>query len=171
MFALLKDRLSDLDDLLLHDDSPKEAWALISDEKIMRRVIARELRHTANSLYTVDQEVVTADEKETDIRLRSALSKHEAVIELKLGNAKRSAKELLDTIEGQLVRKYMAAEHCKAGALLLTLAEDRQWQHPVEKRLIKADELLSLLIAQADRAQQVLGGGTYICVHLLDLRQ
>ena len=61
-----------------------------------------------------------------------------------MGNAKRSAKELLDTIEGQLVRKYMAAEHCKAGALLLTLAEDRQWQHPVEKRLIKADELLSL---------------------------
>ena len=56
MFALLKDRLSDLDDLLLHDDSPKEAWALISDEKIMRRVIARELRRTANSLYTVDQE-------------------------------------------------------------------------------------------------------------------
>ena len=95
MFALLKDRLSDLDDLLLHDDSPKEAWALISDEKIMRRVIARELRRTANSLYTVDQEVVTADEKETDIRLRSALSKHEAVIELKLGNAKRQGRRMI----------------------------------------------------------------------------
>ncbi|MFP3422507.1 hypothetical protein R0K19_24360, partial [Bacillus sp. SIMBA_161] len=87
----------DLDDLLLHDDSPREAWALISDEKIMRRVIARELRRAANSLYTVDQEAVTADEKETDIRLRSVLSKHEAVIELKLGNAQRSAKELLNT--------------------------------------------------------------------------
>ncbi len=95
----------------------------------MRRVISRELRRAANSLYTVDQEAVTADEKETDIRLRSVLSRHEAVIELKLRNANRSAKELLDTIEGQLVRKYMAAEHCRAGALLVTLAKDRQWQH------------------------------------------
>lgn len=170
MFALMKDRLSDLDDLLLHDDSPKEAWALISDEKVMRRVISREFRRAANSLYTVDQEAVTADEKETDIRLRSVLSKHEAVIELKLGNAKRSAKELLDTIEGQLVRKYMAAEHCRAGALLVTLAKDRQWQHPDEKRMLKADELLSLLTAEAERVQKALGCEAYIHVHLLDLR-
>tara|TARA_B100001063_G_scaffold84427_1_gene78738 strand:- start:432 stop:4739 length:4308 start_codon:yes stop_codon:yes gene_type:complete len=170
MFALMKDRLSDLDDLLLHDDSPKEAWALISDEKVMRRVISRELRRAANSLYTVDQEAVTADEKETDIRLRSVLSKHEAVIELKLGNANRSAKELLDTIEGQLVRKYMAAEHCRAGALLVTLAKDRQWQHPDEKRKIKADELLSLLTVEAERVQKALGGEAFIHVHLLDLR-
>lgn len=170
MFALLQDRLSDLDDLLLHDDSPREAWALISDEKIMRRVIARELRRAANSLYTVDQEAVTADEKETDIRLRSVLSKHEAVIELKLGNAQRSAKELLNTIEDQLLRKYMAAEHSKSGALLVTLTKDRQWQHPVEKRMIKVEELLALLTAEADRVQQALGSGVYIHVHLLDLR-
>ncbi|WP_370215280.1 hypothetical protein [Idiomarina sp.] len=170
MFALLKDRLSEFDELLLRDDSPREAWALISDEKVMRREIARELKRAANSLYTVDQEAVTADEKETDIRLRSVLSKHEAVIELKLGNADRSAKELLDTIERQLVKKYMADEHCRAGALLITLARDRKWQHPEEKHKINADELLSLLIAEADRVQQALGNGTYIYVHLLDLR-
>jgi len=170
MFAVMKDRLSDLDDLLLRDVSPREAWAGISNERVMRREIARELNHAANSIYTVDQEAVTADEKETDIRLRSVLSKHEAVIELKLGEKRRSAKELLDTIEGQLVKKYMAAEHCRAGALLVTLAEDRKWQHPVENRKIEADELLSLLTAEADRVQQALGGGTYIYVHLLDLR-
>ncbi|EHJ93522.1 NACHT domain-containing protein [Vreelandella boliviensis] len=169
MFAIMKDRLSDLEDLLLLDTSPREAWAGISDERIMRREIARELCHAANSIYTVDQEAVTADEKETDIRLRSALSKHEAVIELKLGDG-RSAKDLRDTIENQLVKKYMAAEYSKAGALLVTLAKDRQWQHPVEKRMIKEDELLSLLVAEADRVQNALGGGTYICVHLLDLR-
>lgn len=169
MFAIMKDRLSDLDDLLLRDESPREAWAGISDEKVMRREIARELSHAANSLYTVDQEAVTADEKETDIRLRSVLSKHEAVIELKLGDG-RTATDLRNTIENQLVRKYMAAEHSKAGALLVTLAKDRQWKHPVEKRMIQVDELLSLLIAEADRVHQALGGGTYIYVHLLDLR-
>ncbi len=169
MFSLLTDRLSDLDDLLLNDDSPREAWALISDEKIMRREIARELRSAANSLYTVDQEAVTADEKETDIRLRSVLSKHEAVIELKLGDG-RTATDLRDTIENQLVKKYMAAEHSKAGALLVTLAKDRQWKHPTEKRMIRSDELLSLLIEEANRVQEALGGGTFIRVHLLDLR-
>lgn len=169
MFAIMKDRLSDLDDLLLRDTSPREAWAGISDERVMRREIARELSHAANSIYTVDQEAVTADEKETDIRLRSVLSKHEAVMELKLGDG-RTATDLRDTIEKQLIRKYMAAEYSKAGALLVTLAKDRQWQHPVEKRMIKADELLSLLIAEADRVQNALGGGAYICVHFLDLR-
>lgn len=74
MFAIMKDRLSDLDDLLLRDASPRESWAGISDEKVMRREIARELSHAANSIYTVDQEAVTADEKETDIRLRSVAS-------------------------------------------------------------------------------------------------
>lgn len=168
MFVIMKDRLSDLDELLLRDASPREAWAGISDEKVIRREIARELSHAANSMYTVDQESVTADEKETDIRLRSVLSKHEAVIELKLGDG-RTAKDLLDTIENQLVRKYMAAEYSKAGALLVTISKDRRWQHPVEKRMITADELLSLLTAEADRVQQALGG-LYIHVHLLDLR-
>ncbi len=36
MFALLVDRLDDLDDLLLRDDSPRGAWALIGDEMVMR---------------------------------------------------------------------------------------------------------------------------------------
>ncbi|HDZ9517924.1 MULTISPECIES: NACHT domain-containing protein [Klebsiella/Raoultella group] len=169
MFTIMKDRLSDLDDLLLHDVSPREAWAAITDEKVMRREIARELRHASNLIYTVDQEAVTADEKETDIRLRSILSKHEAVIELKLGD-RRTARDLLDTIEHQLVKKYMAAEHSKAGALLVTLSKERQWEHPVEKYMMKADELLYLLSEEALRVQEALGGGIYIYVHLLDLR-
>lgn len=169
MFAILKDRLSDLNDLLLRDTSPREAWAGISDERVMRREISRELSYAANSIYRVDQEAVTADEKETDIRLRSVLSKHEAVIELKLGDG-RTAKDLRDTIENQLVKKYMAAEHSKAGALLVTLAKDRQWHHPDENRKIKADELLVLLTAEADRVQKSIGGGVYLYVHLLDLR-
>ena len=77
-----------MNDLLLRDTSPRDAWAGITDEKVMRREIARELSHAANGLYKVDQEAVTADEKETDIRLRSVVSEHEAVIELKLGDSR-----------------------------------------------------------------------------------
>ncbi|PLW79181.1 NACHT domain-containing protein [Cohaesibacter celericrescens] len=169
MFAILKDRLSDLDDLLLSDASPREAWAGISEEKVMRREIARELSHAANSIYTVDQEAVTADEKETDIRLRSVVSRHEAVIELKLGDG-RSAKDLRDTIENQLVKKYMAAEHSRAGALMVTLAKDRNWDHPDESRRINVDELFSLLRKEAERIEEASGGTVLLAVHLLDLR-
>ena len=169
MFAILKDRLSDLDDLLLRDASPREAWAGISDEKVMRREIARELSHAANSIYTVDQEAVTADEKETDIRLRSVASPHEAVIELKLGDG-RTAKDLRDTIENQLVKKYMAAEHSRAGALMVTLAKDRKWDHPDVGPRIDVEELFLILREEAERIEQASAGTLSITVHFLDLR-
>ncbi|WP_317215936.1 ATP-binding protein [Gluconobacter sp. GP1] len=169
MFAIMKDRLSDLDDLLLRDASPREAWAGISDEKVMRREIARELSHSANSIYTVDQEAVTADEKETDIRLRSVVSRHEAVIELKLGD-KRTAKDLRDTIENQLVNKYMAAEHSRAGALMVTLTADRKWDHPDECHRIDVNELFSLLRKEAERIEHASADSLSIAVHFLDLR-
>ena len=169
MYDILRDRLSDLDDLLLRDTSPREAWAGIEKEWILRREIARELEHAANSLYTVDQESATADEKETDIRLRSVLGGYEAVIELKLGGG-RTAKDLLDTISEQLVKKYLAAEKSRAGALLVAISRDRQWDHPDENRRINVDELTELLRNEAERVQNALGGQVFLYVHLLDLR-
>ena len=125
MFAVMSDRLADLDELLLRDMSPREAWAGITDEKVLRREIARELSHAANGLYKVDQEAVTAYEKKTDIRLRSVASDHEGVIELKLAS-NWSARDLRSTISEQLVKKYMAAENTRSGCLLITYATERK---------------------------------------------
>lgn len=169
MIALMKDRLSDLDDRLLMDSSPREIWAGISKERLMRRAISGVLEQSANSIYTVDQEAVTGDEKETDIRLRSTVSTHEAVIELKLGE-NHTAKALRDAIEGQLVKRYMAAENRRAGALLVTLAKDWKWTHPDEERKIRADELLALLREEAERVEAASCGAIRVCVHFLDLR-
>ena len=169
MFALMSDRLAELDDLLLRDTSPRDAWAGITDEKVMRREIARELNHAANGLYKVDQEAVTADEKETDIRLRSVVSEHEAIIELKLANS-RSARDLRDTIHDQLVTKYMAAENRRSGCLLVTLAKDRKWEHPDDGTLIGPEELKSILRQEAKRVEGEMGGMVALSVHLLDLR-
>ena len=169
MFAIMNDRLADLDELLLRDTSPRDAWAGITAEKIMRREISRELQHAANGLYKVDQEAVTADEKETDIRLRSVVSEHEAVIELKLADG-RSARDLRDTIYDQLVTKYMAAENSRSGCLLVTLVKDRMWEHPNSGERIGLPELLSLLRDEAKRVEAVMGGMVALSVHLLDLR-
>ena len=169
MFALMNDRLADLDDLLLRDTSPRDAWAGITDERVMRREIARELQNTANGLYKVDQEAVTADEKETDIRLRSVVSDHEAVIELKIAD-RRSARDLRDTIYDQLVTKYMAADNSRSGGLLITLAKDRNWEHPDNGTLIGPEELKSILRQEAKRVEGKMGGMVALSVHLLDLR-
>ena len=141
----------------------------------MRREIARELNHAANGLYKVDQEAVTADEKETDIRLRSVVSEHEAIIELKLADSRRSARDLRDTIHDQLVTKYMAAETSRSGCLLVTLARDQKardqkWKHPDNGTLIGLPELMSLLCDEAKRVEDMMGGVVALKVHLLDLR-
>jgi hypothetical protein len=94
MFTVMRDRLDDIDDMLLQDASPRETWATIADERLMRREIARELLNHANHIYTVDQEAATADEKETDIRLRATASAQQATIELKIGEKPRSAADL-----------------------------------------------------------------------------
>ncbi len=168
MFEIMRDRLSDLDELLLRDDSPREAWALIAHEPIMRKEIARELGHAANGVYKVDQEAVTADEKETDVRLRSTVSDFEAVIELKLADG-RSARDLRDTIQNQLVKKYMAPENRRSGCLLMTLAKDRKWKHPESGKRIGVSGLMTVLSDEAKRVEEMMGGTIALHIHLLDL--
>lgn len=169
MFDIMVDRLDDLDDQLLRDDSPREAWAGIIDEKIMRRAIARELNHSAKGLYKIDQEAATADEKETDIRLRSVASDHEGIIELKLADG-RTAEDLRETLSAQLVTKYMASEKSRSGCLLITLAKDRKWEHPDNGSRIGFPELIALLREEAANIVERLGGALRLHVHPLDLR-
>ncbi len=170
IFALMVDRLDDLDDLMLRDDSPRAAWALISDEKTMRQQIARELRISANGAYKVDQEAVTADEKETDIRLRSTASDREAVIELKIGEKDRSASDLKAALKEQLVVKYMAPEARRSGCLLITIASARTWQHPDTGATLDLAGLIAMLNMEAAKIEAEMGGGLRLTAKGLDLR-
>jgi hypothetical protein len=169
MFALMRDRLDDIDDLLLQDISPRELWASITDEHVMRRELARALRDAANQIYTIDQESVTADEKETDIRFRSTESKQQGTIELKLGD-ERTGNDLFNTIRDQLLAKYMAADECRAGCLLVTIAKDREWDHPKTGGRISFEELMIVLNQEADWLSKELGGTAKLMAKGLDLR-
>lgn len=169
MFALMLNRLEEIDDLLLRDISPREQWANITTEPVMRRGIARELSLLANGAYKTDQESVTAEEKETDIRLRSTVSSHEAVIELKLADD-RSANDLMGTLEDQLVTKYMASENSRSGCLLITLSKDRTWDHPHGRGRIDFSKLIALLRTEADRITKIYGYSIHLHVHAFDLR-
>lgn len=169
MAQLLVDRLDDLQELLLKDTGPRAGWASIADENTLRPLIARELEVASREAYTVDQEAVTADGKETDIRLRS-VSGYQATIELKVGEKDRSARELCETIPEQLVKKYMAHREARTGCLIVTVADPtRRWQHPETGARIGRVELQSLLQARADVEQQRIGGEARVFARVLDL--
>lgn len=169
MAQLLVDRLDDLQELLLKDTGPRAGWALIDDENTLRPMIARELEVASREAYTVDQEAVTADGKETDIRLR-AVSGYQATIELKVGEKGRSARELCDTIDDQLIKKYMAHRDARTGCLLVSVSNPaRHWQHPDTGERIDRFGLQALLQKKADEAQQRLGGEARVLARVLDL--
>jgi hypothetical protein len=168
MFAIMRDRLEDIDDLLLQDVSPREAWANIAKEHLMRRELARELRNGANSMYTVDQEAATADEKETDIRLRATRSPQQATIELKIGEKPRSAADLRKALKDQLLKKYMAAEDCRAGCLVVTIRSNKTWTHGGVR--LDLSGLIAMLNEEASRLTAELGGSIRLMARGLDLR-
>ncbi len=123
-----------------------------------------------NACYTVDQEAVTADEKETDIRLRSTIPSQQATIELKVGERDWSASVLRDKLRTQLVDQYMAAEDCRAGCMLITVATNRHWQHPETNKQMTFDELITFLCEEAEKIVQEFGGSIRLMVKGLDLR-
>ena len=169
MAHLLSDRLDDLQGLMLQDTAPRAAWAMVTDENSLRPAIARELDLMSMGAYTVDQESVTVDGKETDIKFR-ALSGYQATIELKIGEKPRSGKELRDTIEDQLVNKYMAASNARTGCLVVTVADaKKRWQHPDTGVLIERHQLQQMLAEAAQLAQQRLGGDARVMARVLDL--
>jgi len=170
MFAIMRDRLDDIDDLLLQDVSPREAWANIKKEHLMRRELARELINSANSMYTVDQEGATAEEKETDIRLRATRSAQQATVELKIGEKPRSAAVLRKALKDQLLRKYMAAENCRAGCLVVTVGTNRTWTHPDTGKHLDFNGLIAVLNEEADRLTSELGGSIRLMAKGLNLR-
>lgn len=170
MFMLLDDRVEDLRSMLLEDTSPRRAWSIVEDENTLRQVIARELNHAAKGAYTVDQESVTADGKETDIRMRSTASEQQAVIELKLGDKPRSANELLSALHDQLLDKYMAAEQTRSGCLLITFAGKRTWRHPHTHKELDFEGLIAFLEDAAQQINNAHSGEIQVMVRGLDLR-
>lgn len=169
MAHLLRDRLDDLQDLMGRDKSPRNAWAQVSDENSLRAAIAHVFDTMAKGAYTVDQEGVTIEGKEMDIRLQS-LSKFQACIELKIGEKQRSGKELRDTIEDQLIKKYMFSSDAKTGCLLVTVADARKrWLHPDSGELLDRHQLQAMLEDAAQLAQQRLGGNARVMARVLDL--
>jgi len=169
MFDLLQQRLDALEDHLDGDASPRVTWARVRDEHEMRRLITGVLEGLAHGAYLVPQENVTAEEKETDIRIVSTMSTETGVIELKIGDNGWSGKELRDTINNQLVTKYLRPNARKAGGLLVTVAKRRKWIHPDTGKRLDIGELRIMLSEEAQRVERAMGGTVRLATRVLDL--
>lgn len=112
---------------------------------------------------------MTADEKETDIRLRATASDQQATIELKIGDG-RSGRDLRDTIKDQLVSKYMAAECCRSGCLLVTVSTNKTWDHPDSGERLDVAGLAAMLDAEVIRVVDEMGASLRLSARVLDLR-
>lgn len=169
MFALMSDRLADLRDHLLSDQSPRELWSSTDDEHVLRRAISAWLKSEARGAYAIGQECVTAEEKETDIRLRSTVNGVEGVIELKVGDKPYSGADLAATIPNQLVAKYLAPAGRRAGILLVTRAKRTGWKHPDTGTSLDFAELIAMLSEVARAYRQRFPGELHIDAAGLDL--
>lgn len=170
MFAMMMDRIADLQHDLVHEFSERELLATIDDETMMQQALAKRLHDKANKAYRIDREAEVVDGKKTDIRFLSVRSSQQAVIEIKLGNKKRSAKHLRQDLRDQLVGRYMRHEDCRAGCLLITLNKDRSWEHPDSRTKMSFEELIDFLNEHAAERSKEFGFGMRLSVVGLDLR-
>jgi hypothetical protein len=169
MAALLLGRLDDLDEVLSQDGSPREMWAGNSQERLLRREVARTLRGLAGGSYVAVEEAVTADEKETDIRLISKAAPLEAVIELKVGENGYSIADFEAALRDQLVARYMAPENRRVGALVISWAGTKTWQESGTRRSVTFDELVERLNEYAQQLVLSLGEDAFLVVRGLNL--
>ncbi|MGR9476936.1 hypothetical protein [Rhizobium leguminosarum] len=164
MFAVMMDRIERIKDSLLRDDTTRDLLISVSDEHVTRRSISNLFRQHAHGFYRVSQESVTAEEEETDIRLSSIRTDHEAVIEIKIGDNHWSAGVLRDTIRRQLVEKYMAPENRCSGCLMITVHGRKKWKHPDTRSSIDASGLSELLETEARVVERDIGSGVHLAV-------
>uniref|UniRef100_UPI003F81A8A6 hypothetical protein n=1 Tax=Xanthomonas sp. 0924 TaxID=2835534 RepID=UPI003F81A8A6 len=170
MAQLLASRLDDLDDLLRQDESPRELWEKITEEKLLRRELAAQFRQRSLNSYTTTQESVTAEEKETDIRLIStAPGGLQASVELKIGENSYTYKNLSDALRMQLVGQYMAPEYRRVGVLWISWRGEKTWEDPETGEAMTFDEVIRRLNKEAEALLAGLGADAFLTVRGLYL--
>ena len=169
MAQLLDRRLDSIADLLLQDVSPREMWAGIQRERLLRRDLAAQLERLAVDSYVVSQEAITGEEKETDLRIVSKAAPIEAVIELKISENGYTFTTLREALRDQLIGKYMAPEQRRVGALLISWRGVRAWEDPETGGALSFEEVISRLDREAQEIATSLGHDAFLTVRGLYL--
>lgn len=139
------------------DFSDRELFNPSTEEFHLQKYVANRLRIEARGQYNVHREEEVDLEKRTDIRLwhRSDLV---ATIEVKCAN-KWTYAELRNSLESQLVGKYLRDRNSRHGVLLLGhLGGKNSWRGPDGKELSIED----LTIALNNEAEQIAASNSQV---------
>lgn len=170
MADVLAGRLDEIEDHLRQDVSPREGWASFQGERLLRRALSAEFERLARESYTVAQEGVTGEEKETDIRLVSKSNASiQAVVELKVGENGYTIADFQNALREQLMEKYLVPEQRRVGALVISWRGSKTWTDPGTGEKVGFAEVIRRLNDQAQDLAATLGPDAFLTVRGLDL--
>ncbi len=170
LFKIACKRFKDLkSDVEKSENSLRDELRQGDSESQLRRWLARKLNERARHRYTVPQEAVIDLEERPDLRLENP--KTAAVsVEVKWAD-ERSANDLLEHLENQLLGQYLRAHASRCAVYLVGLAREREWNSPDGDRLIQFDELIELLTTRAKKLVEQREDVEDIAVFGIDFRQ
>ena len=157
LFAIMMDRLSDLDHDLAHGDfSDRRTVRRIDDEREMQRTLSWRIEERAKGAYRVIREDEVADAKQPDIRLATVGGiDRKVVLEVKIADKGWSFVDLEDALRKQLVGQYLRHANCHGGCLLLTHhGRKKYWMHPETKKRLTFSEVVGILREKARALEQ-----------------
>ena len=152
LFAIMMDRLGDLDHDLVHGDfSDRRTVRSIDDEREMQRTLSWRLEERAKGAYRVIREDEVADAKQPDIRLSTVGGiDRKVVLEVKIADNGWTLADLEKALRKQLVGQYLRHENCTGGCLLLTYHGRKQyWMHPDSKKRLPFSDVVDILRKKA----------------------
>lgn len=120
-------------------EGDKEGLALEAD---FQRLLASELHHHSNGLYTVTVEPHTAEAKRRDVLCSKG--NMFASIELKMSR-RWSYEDYEVALEKQLVGQYMRHNKATTGFLIIVLQEARTWNAPLGGKKLDFKAVLAML--------------------------
>jgi hypothetical protein len=138
-------------------------------ESKLRRWLARKLNERARHRFTVPQEAVIDLEERPDLRIENP--KMRAIsVEVKWAD-ERSANDLLERLENQLLGQYLRAHTSHYAVYLVGLARQRGWNSPNGNRVIEFEELIELLTTRANELARQRQDVEEVAVFGIDFRQ
>jgi hypothetical protein len=143
---LLLARLADLQHSLLHDDFAQGSTLCgLTSERAVQNWIGDHLRRSQGRSYSVEREPHVVDEKEPDIRARSA-NDASVPIEIKVAES-WTFEELEAALVDQLCGRYLRARGGRHGVLLLVhqKARSRGWISSKDGRRLDLAEVVERL--------------------------
>lgn len=171
LFAVMMDRLEDLDHDLAHGDfSDRRTVGSIDEETELQRTFSWRLNERANGAYRVVREDEVADAKRPDIRFGTVGGRDARVaLEVKIAD-KWTFRELAQALHKQLVGQYLRHEGCAGGCLLMIYRGTKKWWvHPDSKKRLRFREVVGVLRGRARALESEHGDRIGIEVLGLDL--